>query len=221
MTFVLGDLGYDSSLSWFKSTYGTLKSKYFDPTGKLRCLAGNHESANEDGSSSIESETKAFCGTAWRQTIRNTAVFGFNSNGNLDLTGPQYIGITKSLTNTTYMKNIKNVILASHKPCETNPNSHHPVESKVKGFCDAVKSKVPSTATVYMVAAGHNHVLAQKADGKAFISGAGGRSHYDCGTDSSWNYCNNTTYGYLNLKIDRTTGAITSHFYNSAGSQIH
>jgi len=109
------------------------------------------------------------------------------------------------------MSGIKTVIVLSHKPCYTSPNSHHPVESKVKAFCDSLVKALPTGINVYYIA-GHNHQMASTVDGTKFISGAGGRSHYDCGTDSLWNFCDNKNYGFLELTIDNNNGNTAAKF---------
>jgi hypothetical protein len=190
----LGDLGYQDSLSYFKSL------------GFDRCLQGNHESANEDGSTSIEKETQGYCGDSWSMRVGNaTILFGFNTNGNLNnqLTMAKQVPLT----------GIKTVFVLSHKPCYTSPNSHHPVESNVKTFCDALAKTIPTGVKIYYIA-GHNHQMASTTDGLKFISGGGGKSHYDCGVDNLWNFCNNTSYGYLEVTIGNTNGATATKFIN-------
>ena len=54
--FALGDLGYQSSLSWFKSNWVNT----FSPN--IACEIGNHESANEDGTQALENEARQLCG---------------------------------------------------------------------------------------------------------------------------------------------------------------
>ena len=104
---------------------------------------------------------------------------GFNTNGNLDT----QLGTAQGLvTNPTFMQGIKDLFILSHKPCFTSPNSHHPVESKVKTLCDSLAHYIPTGIKVYYIA-GHNHQMASTVDGLKFISGGGGRSHYSCGTD--------------------------------------
>ena len=100
----LGDLGYQSTLSYFKGLN-------FD-----KCLQGNHESANEDGTSSLEKETQAYCGDSWYiKTGQATIIFGFNTNGNLD----SQLNAAKQVP----MPGIKTVIVLSHKPCYTDRKS--------------------------------------------------------------------------------------------------
>jgi len=188
----LGDLGYGSDLSYFKGLH-------FD-----HCLQGNHESAGEDGSASIEKETQAYCGNSWNLKVGNaTMLFGFNTNGNLNnqLTTAKQVPLT----------GIKTVFVLSHKPCYTSPNSHHPVESSVKAFCDSFAKTIPTGVKIYYIA-GHNHQQASTTDGLKFISGAGGKSHYDCGLDQLWNFCNNKDYGYLEATIGNTDGKVSTKF---------
>src|SRR6185503_9051436 len=130
-------------------------------------------------------------------------IIGFNTNGDLNSQATVVNGI---LQNSSNMQNVKTVALVSHKPCYTSPNSHHPVESKVKAFCDSLN--VPAGVKVLYIA-GHNHQLASTADGTKFISGGGGKSHYDCGTDNTWTFCDNKHYGYLELTVDNAGNTVT------------
>ena len=100
----------------------------------------------------------------------------------------------------------------------TPPKSHHAVEQNVKEFCDGIKSALPSGVNLYGVA-GHNHFMAETADGKWFVSGSGGRSHYEGATGSGWNYFNNNDDGFLQLQI--TNDEISSFFYGVNGGLIH
>ena len=208
---VAGDLGYDSSLSWFKTNYVNVFGS------KLGCVIGNHD-APEDGSSSIYTEAKKLCKELWFKKIGGAnLIIGFNSNGDIDT---QLGEAQKYVTNSTNMQGIKNVFIASHKPAHTAPNSHHPVseDPEVKTFVDSLKSKLPSTVKAIEVNA-HNHVLS-KAPGKYYTSGAGGKSHYECGNDSTWTFCNNTQYGYLKFEIDSKGQILSDKFYSSSGSVI-
>lgn len=186
----LGDLGYKDTLSYFKGLN-------FD-----KCLIGNHEAANEDGSTSLEKETLAYCGDSWYiKTGQATIIFGFNTNGNLD----NQLNAAKQVP----ISGIKTVIVLSHKPCYTSPNSHHPVE--VKSFCESLAKAIPAGIKVIYIGA-HNHQMASTVDGTKFISGAGGRSHYDCGTSAEWTFCNNKDWGFLELTISNTDGATAAKF---------
>ena len=204
---VLGDLGYASSLSWFKQTYGSLGNK-------LNCVVGNHESANEDGTSSLESETKKYCSNTYYFKKNNVLFLGFNTNG--DLTA-QATSAGKLLQSSAFMQGIKSVHIMSHKGCAVPPNSHHTVE--VKSFCDAIKAKIPSTVKAYYDSA-HNHVMSSSTDGVYKQSGAGGKSHYECGTDSQFNWCNNSNYGFLVYTI-KPDGTTTWQFVDYNGRVLH
>jgi hypothetical protein len=187
----LGDLGYKDTLSYFKGLNFN------------KCLIGNHDST-ENGNDAIYKEALAYCGDSWYIKAGQAAIlFGFNTNGNLD----NQLAAAKQVP----MTGIKSVFVLSHKPCYTSPNSHHPVESRVKAFCDSLAKVIPSGIKVYYIAA-HNHQLASTVDGTKFIAGGGGRSHYDCGTDSLWNFCDNTHYGFLELTIGNSDGATTAKF---------
>ena len=209
--FLLGDLGYDSDLKWFKSTYGTLGDKMY-------CVIGNHESDNEDGSASIEKDAKNYCGESYWFRDGVTLFMFFNTNGDLNT---QATKATTLLKNQTVMQGLKNVIVLSHKPCATAPNSHNPLseEPGVKVFCDKLASAIPSTVkSVYIQ--GHNHVYSESSDKKFITSGAGGRSHYTCGTSSAFPVCDNSHYGFVKVYIT-SDGKIASQFIDYNGKVIH
>ena len=195
LVVALGDLGYKSSLSTFKKDYGNFN---------LRCVVGNHDSAEDSEGESIVKEAPAFCGEWWNEKVgKTTMLFGFNTNGNLE---DQLVAAKK-----VSLQGVKNVFVMSHKPCYTSPNSHHPVEPNVKAFCDSLASSIPAGIKVYYIAA-HNHQLASTTDGTKFVSGGGGRSHYDCGTDAVWNFCDNKNYGFLEVTINTDNGNVDSNF---------
>ena len=207
-TFVLGDLGYQSDLDWFKSTYGTLGNSMY-------CVLGNHEAANEDGSSALEKEALQYCGNSY-WIKNNTALFlMFNTNDKADsLTG----AVGKVLSNTTAMKDVKSIHVMGHKGCATPPNSHHPA-GEISKLCDFLKTKIPASIKVFYDSA-HNHVYSESADKLYKQSGAGGKSHYTCGTNAQFPICNNTHYGYLLYTI-KPDGTTTSSFIDSTGKVIH
>ena len=195
LVVALGDLGYKSSLSTFKKDYGKFN---------LKCLVGNHDSAEDSEGDPIVKEAPAYCGHWWNVKIgKTTMLFGFNTNGDLN----NQLAAAKKVS----LQGIKNVFVMSHKPCYTSPNSHHPVESNVKSFCNSLASSIPAGIKVYYIAA-HNHQLASTVDGTKFISGGGGRSHYDCGTDAVWNFCDNKNYGFLEVTININNGNVAANF---------
>ena len=200
---ILGDLGYDSNLDWFKSTYGTLGNK-------INCVIGNHEAANEDGSSSIEKEAAQYCAEYYYIKKNHVLFLAFNTNGDLQ---KQATAAGVLLSNKDFMNGIKSVHIMSHKPCAVPPNAHHPVE--IKGFCDSIKSKIPAGVIAYYDQA-HNHVLSSSTDGTYKTTGAGGKSHYTCGTSPDFNFCDNSHYGFLVYTI-KSDGITTSQFIDSRG----
>src|SRR5580765_501710 len=170
----------------------------------IRDSIQKHDSAEDSGGESIVKEAPAFCGEWWNEKVgKTTMLFGFNTNGNLE---DQLVAAKK-----VSLQGIKNVFIMSHKPCYTSPNSHHPVEPNVKAFCDSLASSIPAGIKVYYIAA-HNHQLASTIDGTKFLSGGGGRSHYECGTDAVWNFCDNKNYGFLEITINTINGNIESNF---------
>jgi hypothetical protein len=197
--FVLGDLGY-GKVSWFKSTYGSSDKTY--------CIIGNHEAANEDGSSSIEKEMLAFCGNSY--WIKNGATLFVMLNTNDPKLGELADKTNKVFSNSTIMSGVNTVHIMSHKPCAVPPNSHHGVE--VKSLCDSLK--IPNLTVFYDQA--HNHVYSESADKKYKQIGTGGKSHYSCGTSTAFPYCNDSDFGYLVYTI-KPDGTTTSQFLDYNG----
>jgi len=187
----LGDLGYGSDLSYFKGLH-------FD-----RCVAGNHDT-KEDGSSSLESETLAYCGDHWSQKIGNsTLILGFNTNGDVSA---QVKAAQSALSQNTQLKT---VILLSHKGGHVPPNSHHPAEAST--LYKSLENSIPSGIKIFEVF-GHNHVSSSAPSKNWYQAGAGGKSFYECGTDSVWTYCDNKTLQYLELTISNNDGSTTAKF---------
>ena len=114
------------------------------------------------------------------------------------------INFVKSLPLTKY----KNVIVVSHKNGHTFPNAHHPAEAA--DLYNQLEKLVPNLYEI----TGHNHNEAAAANGHWFISGAGGKSHYTCGTNAEWPTCDNTHYGYLELTISNKDGTTAAKFIN-------
>jgi len=211
----LGDLGYKSTLDTFKTNWEKLNNN--------RCVIGNHdaeESAKGDDSEdpSIINQAKKLCGDIWFEKVAGgtTLLVGFNTNGKLGDLG----NTAKDwMTNPTIMDGVKTLVIATHKPCDTFPGSHHRVEGNVKqNFCNIVESNIPDGVKLIKIA-GHNHELASKSDGSAYIVGGGGADHRDCHTDSGWNFCEKID-GYLELVIDNDTGEINAKFFNNDGEVI-
>ena len=138
-------------------------------------------------------------------------MIGFNTNGD-DASTIQWIhDITNNLSNS-----IKNIVLISHKSGHVFPNAHHPAEAK--DIYSAVEN-IPDVK-VYEIS-GHNHNLASTSWGLWFISGAGGKSHYSCGTNNQWNFCDDSHFGFLELVIDNNNGNINTSFYDKNNNKLH
>jgi CDGSH-type Zn-finger protein len=198
----LGDLGYQSDLSYFKALQ-------FD-----KCVIGNHDST-EDGSSSIQKEALTYCGDHWMVFVANatTLLLGFNTNAASESDTTSWItGIMEHLPTT-----VKNVIFVSHKNGHVFPSAHHPAEAS--SIYSEIENFSLSNVKIYEVS-GHNHNLASAANNLWFISGAGGKSHYSCGTSADWPYCDNSHYGYLRFTIDNQSN-ITPNFYDISGKILH
>lgn len=188
----LGDLGYASDLKYFKA----LK---FD-----KCVAGNHDT-KEDGSSSLEKETTAYCGDSWWLTIANgtAVIIGINTNGD---TAKQLQTVKTVLSKSPV---INTIIIVSHKAGHVPPNSHHPAEAKA--LYANIEKLIPSNVKLIEVY-GHNHVSSSAPSKNWYQAGAGGKSHYECGTDSTWTFCDNKSWGYLELTVDNNNGATAAKF---------
>ena len=187
----LGDLGYGSDLSYFKGLH-------FD-----KCVIGNHD-ATEDGSTALYKEALAYCGDSWSLIIGNsTLVLGFNTNGDI----PSQIKTAISAVSSH--SGLKTVIAVSHKAGHVPPNSHHPAEAA--SLYSQLEKSLPSTVTLYEIV-GHNHVMSSAPSMNWYQSGAGGKSHYSCGTDQVWTFCDNSNYGYLELTVDNNNGNTAAKF---------
>ena len=210
----IGDLCYKKDLTNFKNTYADLKDGK-----KLACLIGNHDS-EEDGNLIILNQTQEYCGDHWYRKIANDTILliGLNTNGDTIL---QTKWGQSLVTNAKWMKGIKNVLLLAHKPAHTPPESHHPAESSTIRMISNIEGNISKSIQVYEIAA-HNHFMAESSDGRWFITGAGGRSHYEGTTNLEWPFVNKIDYGYLQFKINNTDGKVLStQFYGLDGRLIH
>ena len=210
----MGDLCYKSNLRNFSATYDDLKKD-----DRLACLIGNHDS-EEDGNLIILNQTREYCGDHWYRKIGNdtTLLIGLNTNGDTKL---QTQWAQSLVTNATLMKDIKNVILLTHKPAYTPPESHHPATKTTIDMISGIEGNISKSIQIYKIA-GHNHFMAESKDGSWFISGAGGRSHYNGTSDADWPFVNTEEDGYLQMRINNTDGrVISTNFYGLDGKLIH
>jgi len=190
----LGDLGYGSDLSYFKSLNFN------------KCVIGNHD-ATEDGSTALYKEALSYCGDHWNLKIGQSAlILGFNTNGD---TASQLGEAKNVLGNPNTMANVKTVVFVSHKAGHVPPNSHHPAEAAA--LYKQLEAFVPQGITIYSIA-GHNHVSSSAPSKNWYQAGSGGKSFYECGTDSVWTYCDNKHLGYLQATIDNTNGNVKMDF---------
>jgi predicted phosphohydrolase len=208
LTVVLGDLWYGN---WekFQQTYGTLGNK-------VACVLGNHEY----DSSEVERLSLAYCENDWilgeNEEYNGVMIIGVNANEGLTA---QLNKIKANFNNATFMKGTHTVILATHQPCFNTEGSKHGVEQPA--FCKAFDAAVPNGIHEYYLA-GHEHLMMKGQDGdkKFFISGAGGRTHYDCGKlDSIHTWCDDSHYGFLQMKIE-PDGDITTKFIDYNGVEV-
>jgi hypothetical protein len=185
----LGDLGYQSDLSYFKG----LK---FD-----KCVIGNHDSP-EDESNAIYKEALAYCGDHWSLKIgTSTLILGFNTNGDIS---SQVQAAQKALTS-----GLKTIILVSHKGGHVPPNSHHGAEAA--SLYSQLEKLIPTNVKLVEVFA-HNHVSSSAPSKNWYQAGAGGKSFYSCGIDAIWTFCDNKSNSYLELTIDNVNGNTAAKF---------
>ena len=211
----LGDLCYKSDLNNFTDTYGDLKKE-----GKFACIMGNHEDDQEEGNPVLDKQTLQYCNDHWYRKIANntTLLIGLNTNGDTKL---QTKWGQSLVTNSTLMKGIKNVMLISHKPAHTPPESHHPARNSTISMISGIERNITKNIQIYEIA-GHNHFMAESSNGRWFISGAGGRNHYEGATSEVWPFVNIKQFGYLQIRINNTNGTvISSNFYGLDGKLIH
>jgi predicted phosphodiesterase len=209
----LGDLCYKPDLTNFTNIYDDLIK-----VNKLACVVGNHDS-EEDGNSELLNQTLELCGDHWYRKIANetTLLIALNTNGD---TESQTKWGQSVVTNVTLMNGIKNVFLLAHKPAHT-PESHHPVRNSTIVMLSGIENNISKSIQIYEISA-HNHIMAESSNGHWFISGAGGRSHYEGETSQQWPYVNTKNYGYLQIRINNTDGNVLStNFYGLDGRLLH
>lgn len=200
LVVVLGDLGYGNDADYLNEVYGDLK-------GKLACVIGNHD----DGIAELEQ----YCGEPYFIKLNNVLFVGLNTESGLTTQRDQTVTLLKD---SEFMENITSVHLMSHYPCAAPPGSHHPAESNVVSMCNAINA---ATSLQMFYDNGHNHGLAEGklADGTwVHQSGGGGRSSYDCDTNTTFPYCDNIK-GFLEYVI-KPNGDTTWTFYNENGVKI-
>lgn len=198
LVVALGDLGYQSTLSYFKTNWGTL-------AGKLVCIPGNHE-APEDGSAALYKETLAYCGNPFFVKMNSVLFLGLDTNGDTN----KQLADLKNIP----LNGITSVHVMTHKSCAVPPNSHHPVETQA--FCDGLK-KAFSVKTYFDSA--HNHVMSASSDGLYKQSGGGGKSHYTCGTSTAFPFCDAKHYGFLQYII-KPNGETSWKFIDANGGIV-
>jgi len=209
----LGDLCYKPDLTKFTNVYGDLIKG-----SKLACIVGNHDS-EEDGNSELLNQTLELCGDHWYRKIANdtTLMIALNTNGD---TESQTKWGQSVVTNGTLMNGIKNAIFLAHKPAHT-PESHHPARNSTIVMLSGIESNISKSIQIYEISA-HNHIMAESSNGRWFISGAGGRSHYEGEASQQWPYVNTKNYGYLQIRINNTDGNVLStNFYGLDGRLLH
>jgi predicted phosphodiesterase len=210
----LGDLCYKRDLTNFTKTYSDFKK-----ANKLACVIGNHDSI-ENGNLKILNQAIQYCGDHWYlKTANNTTLLiGLNTNGN---TSMQTNWAQLLVTNSTFMKGIKNVMLLAHKPAHTPPGSEDTAVFPTVQMFSKIDSNISKDIEVYEITA-HNHLMAESSNGKWFISGAGSPKLYNFTSDPAWSFINNKEQGYLQIKINNTDGKVLStDFYGLDGRLIY
>lgn len=202
LVVLLGDLGYDSDGGYLNTVYGDLK-------GRLACVIGNHDDAQV---------FLDYCGNAYYIKINKVLFFGLDTEGDETAQGNQAVALLKD---SNFMKNITSVHIMTHKPWIAPPNSHHPAseDSGAVKMIQNIIDNVPSGLEIFADNA-HNHGLAEGKANNVVIhqSGGGGRSSYDCGTNTQFPYCDNVK-GFLEYVIE-PDGNTTWTFYNENGDKI-
>ena len=206
LTVVLGDLWYGD---WdkFYETYGTLGNQ-------VACVLGNHEYSDNTDHLALP-----YCGNDWFIEYNGVLLVGINANEGL---ATQLENAKELFANQTFMEQFDTVIFNSHQPCFVNEGAHHPVDedgNEMPNFCKALEQSVPDgISQIYIAGHEHNMQKGETNGNKWFISGAGGREHYDCGTGAIM--CNDSAFGFLQLKIE-PDGKITEQFVNSNGGIVN
>jgi len=209
----LGDLCYNPDLSEFESTWND-----FNNGEEFGCVIGNHD-AEEDGNSKIFKQVQEYCKDHWYRKVAEgtTLLLGLDTNGDIQ---NEILWGKNIISDQAIMKGVKTVIFFSHKMAHSPP-SHHPVESSTKELYEKIQSNMPNGVGIYEVV-GHNHIMAESKNGHWFVSGAGGKSHYQAHPDPDWPFVNVKDYGYLQIQIDNNDGkVISTHFYGLDGRLIH
>lgn len=210
----LGDLCYKRDLTNFTTTYSDFRN-----ADKLACVIGNHDS-EENGNKKILKQALDYCGDHWYRKVANnsTLLIGLNTNGNITIQSDWGRFL---VTNSTFMKGVKNVMLVAHKPAHTPPGSDHDPETPTVRMFSTIIGNVTKNVKVFEIAA-HNHLMAESSNGEWYISGAGGRKLYNFTTDPNWSFINNIDHGYLQIKINNTDGRVLStNFYSIDGRLIN
>jgi hypothetical protein len=210
----LGDLGYwenkDDFKSNFISKWKTLKND--------KCVIGNHDKRFD-----LYETARTFCGEQWKEKIAGgtTLLIGANTEGNLE---DQLEDIMRYVRNATLMKNVKNVVLLTHRPCEVpSDDSHHQPRNAEKNFCNNLDTKIRELGIKMYHISAHNNEIAKSNDGLSYLSGGGGREdHRDCGGNDSntWDFCR-TKNGILEFEINNDTGEILAKFFSTNGDVIN
>jgi hypothetical protein len=210
----LGDLCYKRDLTNFTTTYSDFRN-----ADKLACVIGNHDS-EENGNKKILKQALDYCGDHWYRKVANnsTLLIGLNTNGNITIQSDWGRFL---VTNSTFMKGVKNVMLVAHKPAHTPPGSDHDPETPTVRMFSTIIGNLTKNVKVFEIAA-HNHLMAESSNGEWYISGAGGRKLYNFTADPNWSFINNIDHGYLQIKINNTDGRVLStNFYSIDGRLIN
>ena len=203
----VGDSGYTKTTEYYNTNF----EQKLGP-GKNDCVIGNHDE-EEDGSAQLGKDFAKLCGDHWSRVTANgtTLLVGLNTNGDRQTQIDYYKDVVDN-------GNYSNILVFSHKNGHIPPNSHHPAEAAA--LYKAVEDSTPDNIRLLQIY-GHNHIMGAAWVKGWFIIGAGGASHYSCGTNETWTFCNNDDYGYLKIVINNNNAALTAAFYDINGKILN
>lgn len=222
---ILGDMSYEPSISCF---FGYIKD-LIDQGVTVRCDIGNHDS-DEVATDELEKAYWNLCGGGasqegfWKIQAGDITIFGINTqcDGNKSHTATEPpCDITKIIKFLKDLDENRFVVATAHEPLCESPKAKNP-EFKCN---QAILNEFDRIGLTTAVGA-DNHCSA--FNGKKFIAGSGGKSHYSC---SGWDWIDDANYGYLFMKLKgdkldfvfkhfKTRAEISPHFLlNSSEEQ--
>ena len=214
---LLGDMSYEA----FPACIATYVKDMRNDGVTVRCNIGNHDSDQVE-SDALEKAYWNLCaggasqGGFWKIQSGNITIFGINTQCDGSANHTATVPPCSSEEVIEFLKSIhKNrfVVATAHIPlCET------PESKNAEYRCDNAMLEEFDRMGLTTAVSAHNHCSA--FNGRMFIAGSGGRSHYAC---SGWNWIDDTKYAYLFMeykqeKLDfvfrhfKTGAEISPHF---------